>query len=253
MDPFERIAIELIERNPRAWPRLQLDQERVAEFIGLYEGGDPVALPPIDLLPLPGGGYLLAEGHHRLEALIQRWGYRDDHPERSHMWAPARILELPHGRDPVEVAFELGLQTAVTVSKPLTLLERRAAALRLMAERPNTSDREIARLVGLSHQTVGRLRKRSTDHAESDGIDDQEPTESYLAYVTAAEIALRLARGLDRLWEARGLSELILGDKTGRRLAKALTDVHGDDARRWAERLREWAEIAIAELDRGQS
>lgn len=245
---IEKVPLDLIRTERRAWPRHGLDQARVAEFFSLYGEGEASVLPPLDLVPLPDGLYLLADGHHRFEALLQLWAAAGKSAGQVAPWALARVLELPEGREPLEFAFELGVETAARVSKPLTRAERRAAVLRLLAERPGVSDRELARMVGVSHQTVGRLRRWSTDQSTADEVRDA--ADDYYAFVSAEELAVRLARSLDRLWQGRALSDLLLGDRMGRRLAEALVSLHGEeDALRWARRLKGWASAALVDLE----
>ncbi|NQE91214.1 ParB N-terminal domain-containing protein [Nocardia terpenica] len=58
-------------------------------------------------------------------------------------------------------AFVLAVQANVAHGLPLSLAERKAAARRLIASHPGWSDRLIADAAGLSHKTVGALRRRS--------------------------------------------------------------------------------------------
>ncbi|MGW4059781.1 ParB/RepB/Spo0J family partition protein [Amycolatopsis sp. NPDC004747] len=59
-------------------------------------------------------------------------------------------------------AFIAGVEANVTHGLPLSLAEREAAAVRILALRPQLSDRAIAAAAGLSARTVGLLRSRST-------------------------------------------------------------------------------------------
>ncbi|ATL65704.1 ParB/RepB/Spo0J family partition protein [Nocardia terpenica] len=58
-----------------------------------------------------------------------------------------------------EDAFALAVQANVAHGLPLSLAERKAAARRLIASHPGWSDRLIAGTTGLSHKTVGALRR----------------------------------------------------------------------------------------------
>ncbi len=226
-----------IRRDPTAWPRTGLDQERVAEFVTLYSEGGATALPPIEVIAVDEGPFLLADGHHRFTALL----------EIGAKAIPVTVLSVPEGQSPLSFAYERGLTAAATVAKPLSRSEKRAAALCLIEERPAVTDSEIARLVGLSHQTVGRLRRRLS------GLDsvarDVEAGDSYLAFTSADELAKRLVAGIERLWNARSLGEMLLGDQMGKRLARTLAERHGDDALKWAQLLESWACTASAELE----
>jgi hypothetical protein len=57
-------------------------------------------------------------------------------------------------------AFLLALATNVTHGLPLSLADRKAAAARVIRYRPDWSDRAIAEVAGLSHKTVGVIRRR---------------------------------------------------------------------------------------------
>ncbi|MFI9406988.1 helix-turn-helix domain-containing protein [Nocardia sp. NPDC052316] len=59
-------------------------------------------------------------------------------------------------------AFVLAVQLNVAQGLPLTVAERKAAALRILCAHPNWSDRAVAAIVGLSDKTVGAVRRRST-------------------------------------------------------------------------------------------
>lgn len=229
------LPIALLEFAERAWPREGPDEERLALFAELYASDGVGALPPIEVIERPTGKYLIADGHHRAFAAV-RVGLKE---------IPAQILPLAAGGDPFAAAYRRGLVTAVSSSKPLTLKERRRAGWRLLKEEPSLPDREIARLSGLSHQTIGRLRER----LDAGAAEPREPIE-YTPMESADDLARTLVTGLSKVWDARGLSDYIIGDKTGKRLAAALRHHHGDKAVEWATRLRKWADIALAELQR---
>lgn len=76
------------------------------------------------------------------------------------------------GRQTIEVqyfegaeadAFVLAVQLNVRHGMPLTLAERKAAALRIMRSHPQWSDRSVAQCAGLSPKTVGKLRRRASE------------------------------------------------------------------------------------------
>lgn len=60
----------------------------------------------------------------------------------------------------VEDAFVEAVQANVTHGKPLSLSERRAAARRVLAMRPDWSDRRVSAVCGLSSQAVAAVRSR---------------------------------------------------------------------------------------------
>jgi ParB-like nuclease domain len=229
------LPIRSIEFAGKAWPREGPDEERLALFAELYASDGVGALPPIEVIGRPNGKYLIADGHHRAFAAV-RVGLKE---------IPAEILLLANAADPFAVAYRRGLETARESSKPLTLNERRKAGWRLLKEEPNLPDREIARLSGLSHQTIGRLRQR-----QNTGSPEPTPPVEYTPLESADDLARKLVTGLSKVWEARGLSDYIIGDKTGKRLAAALRHHHGEKAPEWATRIRRWADVALVELER---
>ena len=222
-----------------AWPRRSLELSRVREFITLYEDGGLEALPPL-MVVTTGDRVVLYEGRHRYEALLALGSET----------ALVQSVVLPDGRDLVEFAFEMALGASAVSALPLTLAEKRGAASRLLATRPDYADRQIARLAGLSHQTIGRLRSRSMDQPEDPAVDSAT---DYYAFATSDELANRLARSIQRIWEARGIGDRIVGDRAGKRLAVALRELHGDDAISWAERFASWGRTAVIELKRGEA
>ena len=58
-------------------------------------------------------------------------------------------------------AFLLALELNITHGLPLTLADRKTAALRVARIHPEWSDRRIAQTTGISHKTVGALRRSS--------------------------------------------------------------------------------------------
>lgn len=79
------------------------------------------------------------------------------------------IAATLRGRDEIEVqfldcdddeAFILAVESNVAHGLPLTLADRVAAAERIIASRPEWSDRAVASVTGLAHKTVGSIRRR---------------------------------------------------------------------------------------------
>ncbi|MEV0247641.1 ParB N-terminal domain-containing protein [Nocardia sp. NPDC050712] len=60
-----------------------------------------------------------------------------------------------------EEAFVLAVEANSEHGLPLTLKDRKAAALRLMVMYPLWSDRRVAAVAGLDHKTVGAIRRRA--------------------------------------------------------------------------------------------
>jgi hypothetical protein len=213
-----------------AWPRVELDEDRVDLFAEIYETEGLSALPPLEVLPGgQGSGFVLADGWHRLSALRRLEQTR----------ASVMILPLPPGEDPVAVAYHRALEVTVKSTKPLTSAEKRAAIARLIDEDPSQSDRAIARLVGADHKTVASVRAR--------GISPPQRRPP-----TAAEHAERLLRGFEMAYDARGLgvADFFLGDRTGERFAEIFRDAYGEDALPWAQAMETWLGAAIGVLER---
>jgi len=61
--------------------------------------------------------------------------------------------------------FVLAVEANVAHGLPLTLADRKAAAARIVRSHPHWSDRAVAAKTGLSHKTVGSLRRCSTGEA----------------------------------------------------------------------------------------
>jgi ParB-like nuclease family protein len=88
------------------------------------------------------------DGMHRIRAAILR-----GHDEV--------LVEFYDGDD--DDAFILAVKANVTHGLPLSTTDRTAAAGRILAIRPQWSDRKIAAVSGLAASTVGAIRRRSTD------------------------------------------------------------------------------------------
>jgi ParB-like chromosome segregation protein Spo0J len=242
--PLDRIVTDV-----SAWPRQELDRRRVADFAELYRDDDGSGvLPPLDVVPEPdSGGFVLADGWHRFHALHQ--------VEASE--AQVRIIPPDDGEHPRRAAYRHGLSLAATAGLPLTRTERVAAVQRLLAERPEWSDRQIGRTCGVSPTTVGKYRNgkaSNLDTSPETEPDDDEPSQRYEPEETASQAARTLVRGLVRLDERRGLiarfSEKRAARDMAAALAEALADEYDDldDAARHARTWSEWLADAVPAL-----
>ena len=128
---------------------------------------------------------------------------------------------------------------------PLTKFERRQAVRRLLAERPELSHRAIGRLVGVSHDTVGRWGKEVDD---SSTPDDGAPASTGTP-PTADEAARRLVSTLIRLDGDRGLLDMMMPARMGRHLADAFEARLGDDALKQARRVAQWSAASVTVLE----
>ncbi len=101
-------------------------------------------LPPI---LLHGPTMRVIDGMHRLEAAKLRG---------------AKTISVRFFNGDEEQAFVLAVEMNVKHGLPLSLADRKAAAMRIMKAYPNWSDRAVAAKAGLAHKTVGSLRCRSS-------------------------------------------------------------------------------------------
>ncbi|WP_194832884.1 ParB/RepB/Spo0J family partition protein [Nocardia sp. XZ_19_369] len=85
-------------------------------------------------------------------------------------WHRLRAAELRGDTSIAAVLFDGGLAEAFVLAVklnaahglPLSLADRKAAALRILQSYPDWSDRSIGAITGISHKTVGAIRTRST-------------------------------------------------------------------------------------------
>jgi ParB-like chromosome segregation protein Spo0J len=232
---IHQIALAEVGARRAAWPREKLDQERTGEFYALYEADGPDALPPLEVVPDPSGGFLLADGWHRASALTAL----------NVAIVPAVILPLEPGHDPAQVAYEHALARSAISSKPLGRAEKQTAVLYLLRAYPGSSDREIGRRVGVDHKTVGRLRARG---------DSPIDTPRAKAPATPEQTARRLLASFEKLSQApsSGFADWLRGtDRRGERLASVLVDVYGEQAAERTQQFIGWLADAAGALDQG--
>lgn len=138
-----------IVRDTRTWPRQEVDLERVKLFVELYTN-DADTVPPVELFPYQYANqqkptYVLVDGCHRFTA-------------RQKMHAVSVPAIVRDDIDDLDDAYIEACRSSATSSKPLTSKEKRAAVRRILKTHDSLSDREIARIVGCSHVTVGNQR-----------------------------------------------------------------------------------------------
>jgi hypothetical protein len=232
--PSQTVSVPLAEIRflDDAWPRQHLDEERAEDFAALYGEQGHNALPPLELIPYGPCRYLIGDGVHRFEA-----AHRACLPA-----LPALLFPPAADRDPVEFAYLYALQRSATSALPLTRAEKRRAIRRLLEANPQASDREVGRLVGVDHKTVGRVRR---------GISPQEGLPVFPVGPAPEAVAKRLFRAFEKAYESRGLgvADFFAGDRTGQRLAAVLTDVYGERAMEKTRQFRGWLEQAAAALE----
>jgi hypothetical protein len=225
------LPISQIKAWTDIWPRLGANEERVALFADLYKANEH--LPAIEVVSNKDGTYLIADGVHRFFA--NKWAGRES--------IDVVVIEPNPGENPSACAYRRALETATQAALPLTTAERHRAALRLHEHDPSLSHRAIARLVGVSHNSVGRWISQAEDEGPT-----PEDNSGFPPRVTADDVARRLVLTLARLDESRSLFDMLNGARMGRHLARAFDDRLGDDALRQAQRFAEWTADAVAEL-----
>jgi DNA-binding transcriptional ArsR family regulator len=237
------LSLGQIVLDDRAWPRAALDEERVELFCDLYRdtfeqarrerAGWTDPLPPLVVVADGRGGYVLADGRHRYAA-------------RRRLGADFAVVQAavfhPDGRAPVDCAYELALGYATISAKPLTTAEKRAAIERLIDERPEVSNREIARLVGVSHSTVNQHRRRVDDSSTAGNASEDWPSKwGPLRWEVAAR---RLAKYTAELLDScRNLFGGANSKRSGHRLYDALADLYGNKGA--VEVIDELSEVVI--------
>lgn len=214
-------------------PRHRLDAGRVAEFARLYTEGcgrgkwNPAALPPLDVVLSPEGP-VIADGWHRITALGKL-------AATTVPCITVATSETVEGA--LDLAYRHAIETAATLSLPLTEAERRDACRVL--HRQGLPVEEIAQRVGVSRWTVSRAtRKVEGANAHLPGSSSPD-TDALMR---------RMVNGVTAVWEARSMSDRLHGDRLGAALASVLATRHRDDALRWAQRIRQWAEDAERRL-----
>ncbi|ONF73870.1 ParB/RepB/Spo0J family partition protein [Amycolatopsis keratiniphila] len=111
-----------------------------------------------------------------------------------------------------EAAFLMAVEINMRHGLPLSLADREAAAVRVLASRPHWSDRTIAASTGLAWTTIGALRKRGgpgiPQPANRLGKDGRSrPVDGSLGRVLAGkEIAARPDASLRQIAKAAGIS-----------------------------------------------
>ncbi|MEV0296097.1 ParB/RepB/Spo0J family partition protein [Nocardia sp. NPDC050710] len=136
--PIESLPVSQL--RPADTPRLGDKDQAYVAAIAESEG----ELPPI-LVHRP--TMRVIDGMYRVQAAIRR----------GEEILAARLYDGDH-----DDLFALSVRANVGHGMPLTLKERKAAAERLLEKHPRWSDRLIARASGLSHNTVGTIRRRAT-------------------------------------------------------------------------------------------
>ncbi|SUB40284.1 MULTISPECIES: ParB/RepB/Spo0J family partition protein [Nocardia] len=108
-------------------------------------------LPPI---LVHRGTMRLIDGAHRLQAAKLKG---------------ARVIRVRFFDGTEEEAFVLAVQANIAHGLPLSVIDRKAASLRIMRMYPLWSDRKVAEVAGLDHKTVGAVRRQSSGDVPQTG------------------------------------------------------------------------------------
>jgi ParB-like chromosome segregation protein Spo0J len=228
----ETVPLSQIVTSRQAWPRDNGDADRVEMFAGLLDADQYI--PPPEVVDLGDGRWLLADGVHRVEA----------HRQLGRSEIDVVVVPIHDGETSVQAAYRRALETATLSALPLTKAERRRAVYRLLDERSELSHRAVARLVGVSHQTVDRWAVERGRHEAGEPAQDVVVERR----VSVDDVARRFVRYAGQLNEARGLLDLVANGRMSKHLAEAFVDKFGDDAARQAKRCAEWFAAAARRL-----
>jgi ParB-like chromosome segregation protein Spo0J len=128
------------------------------------------------------------------------------------------VIDVRYFDGSEEDAFVLAVEANVTHGLPLSLADRKAAAVRILASHSQWSDRSIAAVTGLSSKTVGAIRRRTVlgngDFTARIGRDGRtRPLDSAAGRRRAGElIARRPDASLRDIAEAAGISKATARD-----------------------------------------
>jgi hypothetical protein len=229
------VQVARIYADADCWPRFALDRERIEEFCSIYETDGIDALPPVELVADNQERWLLADGWHRVAAL-RILGIEQVH---------ATIVAPAEGTDAKRATYLLAVARSAISSKPLSRAEKQQTVVALVEMYPDASDRELGRIAGVDHKTVGRLRERGISPAAQTSRPAPTPEQA----------AVRLFRAFEKIRDASGIGFadwLRGGDRSGQRLADVLYDVYGDDAAARAREFIAWLQAAWADLDESE-
>ena len=152
------IPISQLRYSKDVWPRFGADEERISLFAELFINGESV--PAIEVVADGEGCYLIADGMHRTYAA-----------RRARLEAiESFVVEPEPGETPAGCAYRRALDTATKAALPLFKAERRHAAIRLIDTHPDLSHRAIARMVGVSHDSVDRWAKEAQSSESNESI-----------------------------------------------------------------------------------
>jgi hypothetical protein len=250
-----RLPLERLVFDRSVWPRDAWDADRINLFAELYESGEE--LPPIEVVPRTDGTYLIADGVHRYNA-TRKLG-------RSEL--DVTVVMPDQGEAPETCAYRRALATATQSALPMTTAEKKRATVRLLKDGSGLSHRAIARLVGVSHDTVDRWSALLADSANgsnskgssapvvptgktvnSNGVLGSSTTQDD-SYSTVGEAARILVRDLVALRDARGFWEKVAPSLMRGYLADEFEEQFGTTALDNLRLLATWTAQAVKALE----
>jgi hypothetical protein len=202
-------------------------------FAALYQEGADV--DSVEAVPDGEGTYRLVNGRHRVHGALQVGCTEID----------AVLLSRDADESISDFVFRRGVETANRSTLPLTRKEQQRAALRLLKTRPEMSHRAIARLIGISHDTVDRWAAGVADSATKEPGEPPLPMRT----PTADEAARRLVGFLTKLDESRGVLDYLAGSRMGRHMADAFEYRLGETALSEARKFAKWTALAVQTLE----
>lgn len=146
---MDYLDLDVIRTDGKTQIRSELNEEKVAEYLEAMQEGDQF---PEVVVHHDGTHYWLSSGFHRLAA-TKRLGRRD--------------IAVKIEKGSLEDARDYACSANARHGLPMTQADRRNAAIRLLTSPNNDgwTNADIARRVGLSKMTVGRI-KASLDEKE---------------------------------------------------------------------------------------
>lgn len=157
---MKHIPLTAIDFDSATQLRAEINTETVNEYAERMADGDK--FPPVDLFEV-GDRYLIGDGWHRLLA----------YQKNEQVTIEA---EIHTGGRSAAIRFALGANAKHGMAR--TNADKRKAVETALKEFPNLSNREIARICGVSHHTVSKVRdvgELPTSATRTDSLGRQQP------------------------------------------------------------------------------
>ena len=194
-----QLPVSGLTADPDVQPRVEgIDADHVRTLMEA-----PDSWPPITVVD-NGGRYVLVDGFHRLAAAR----------ELGLVSIPAEVIAPPADEHLIGVGFDLNARHC----RPLSSKDRRAFAARLLAQHPDRSDRDVGRRCGLSHHTVGGIRRSLEQSGQIAQVDERTGADGKRYAVPVRPLGELAPEGL-----GEKLQRLVAGNRPQRRIASYLT------------------------------